>query len=168
MTPCVGDTGPFLHLHEIDHLFLLRLFPRVEIPPAVAEELASFGVGPDGLAAAGLTVPVSVPSSAGLIAIAAQAEELGLQEADRAVLALALDVQATTVLTDDLDLREACRRLTITPVGTVGILFRGFATNQLDRAGLERALHRLFDESTLHLSPAFRAYILDRLRSIPG
>ena len=168
MTPCVGDTGPFLHLHEIDHRFLLRLFPRVEIPPAVAAELASFGLSPGELAVEGLTVPVRIPSSQALIAIAAQADEPRLQEADRAVLALALDVQARTVLTDDLDMREACRRLGITPVGTVGLLFRGFATNQLDRAGLERAIRLLFDESTLHLSPAFRSYILDRLRAIPG
>ena len=89
-------------------------------------------------------------------------------KADRAVLALALDVQAGTVLTDDIDMREACRRLGITPVATVGILFRGFSPNQLDRAALERAIRLLFDESTLHLSPAFRSYILDRLRMISG
>ena len=167
MTPCVGDTGPFLHLHEIKHLPLLRLFSSLEIPQAVANELHQYGVGPAELEAAGLKVQVGTPVPEAFARVEAESAKLGLQDADRAVLALAVDRRAVTVLTDDLDLREASKRFGIIPVGTIGILFRSSATHHIDRPGLERAIRLLFDESTIHLSPAFRSYVLLRLRTLP-
>lgn len=166
MTLCVGDTGPLLHLHEINRLPLARLFSSIAIPDAVEAELQRYGIGAAPLAGAGLAIHVATPSSQAADRIRADCAELRLQEADQAVLALALDLACPTVLTDDLDLRDAYRRFGITPVGTIGVLFRSWATRQLDRAELERTIRSLFAESSIHLSPAFRAYILARLETM--
>jgi hypothetical protein len=34
----IGDTGPFLHLHEIERLDALQVFTRIEVPTLVWRE----------------------------------------------------------------------------------------------------------------------------------
>ena len=50
-----SDTGPILHLHEIDCLGALQIFRRIEIPPLVEQELSHFGLGYARLGELGLS-----------------------------------------------------------------------------------------------------------------
>ena len=166
MMPCVTDTGPCLHLSEIDQLALLRLFSPITIPEAVANELQLYGLRPEAFTRIGLTVEVMRPAQHTIERIAGGCADLALQDADQAVLALAVDRTVDLVLTDDLALREACRRFGKVPVGSIVILFRCNTLGLIEKPALEHSLRRLFDESTLHLSPAFRAYVLARLNAL--
>jgi len=40
----ISDTGPILHLHEIDKLFSLNIFERLYVTGLVANELNSYGI----------------------------------------------------------------------------------------------------------------------------
>ena len=44
-------------------------------------------------------------------------------------------------------------------IGSVGVLVRAYRTGLLERNELDIAVDGLFEESTLHLSSAFRAYL---------
>ena len=49
-----SDTGPILHLHEIDRLSALEVFRQIELPPLVGQELSHFGLEPTRLGELGL------------------------------------------------------------------------------------------------------------------
>lgn len=90
-----------------------------------------------------------------------------IQPADAQVFLL---VQASRfqalVLTDDLALRKLIESHGATVVGSVGILIRAYSSGKLDRRQLDEAFRALFDDSTLHLSQAFRAYLAQLLKSL--
>ena len=44
-------------------------------------------------------------------------------------------------------------------IGSVGLLVRAYNKALMARADLDHAIDALFDESTLHLSSAFRGYV---------
>jgi predicted nucleic acid-binding protein len=44
-------------------------------------------------------------------------------------------------------------------IGSVGLLVRAYNKALMERADLDHAIDALFDESTLHLSSAFRGYV---------
>jgi len=39
MTEVITDTGPILHLNEINNLLVLELFEQIKLPDLVADEL---------------------------------------------------------------------------------------------------------------------------------
>jgi len=70
MPEAVSDTGPILHLHEINRLYALSVFERLLIPALVAEELKSYGLEANFLVVSGSKVDVvpqccSLPSERG-------------------------------------------------------------------------------------------------------
>jgi predicted nucleic acid-binding protein len=166
MIVCVADTGPCLHLAEIDQLALFRLFSLIAVPEAVANELRQYGLLREAFTRLGLTVEITRPAQHATERIVRACADLHLQDPDRAALALAVDRAIDLVLTDDLALREACHRFGKVPVGSIGILFRCQTAGLIAKPALEQSLRRLFDESTLHLSPVFRAYVLARLEAL--
>jgi hypothetical protein len=55
----------------------------------------------------------------------------------------------------------------IAPTGTVGLLIRAYAARSISREEMEAAFEALFEKSTLHLGPAFRAYVRKLLADLP-
>ncbi len=88
------------------------------------------------------------------------AEPVRIQPADAQVFALAqADRFQSLVLTDDLALRRLLESHGCTVVGSVGVLIRTHVSGLFRREELERSIEDLFEVSTLHWSPAFRAYV---------
>ena len=162
----IADTGPILHLHEINHLSALKSFQELLIPPLVVEELSRFGLEPKLLAAAGPKVAVSPPESDAWQSLLRDGGPV-IQPADAQVLVLARQAHfGLPVLTDDLSLRQRVESEGGTAVGSLGILLRAYRTGALTRQRLENAVERLMKESTLHLSIAFRGYIRGLLQEL--
>ncbi|MEN8216516.1 MAG: hypothetical protein ABFS56_09090 [Pseudomonadota bacterium] len=44
MTEVFTDTGPVLHLNEINKLLVLELFEQIKLPDLVASELEAYGL----------------------------------------------------------------------------------------------------------------------------
>ena len=70
------------------------------------------------------------------------------------------------VLTDDLALRRQLEAHGALVVGSVGILIRAYRQQLMSKIQLENAIDSLFDESSLHLSPAFRVYVRQLLKGV--
>lgn len=115
----VSDTSPINYLTLINKLEVLKdLFGEVLIPPAVARELSNEHA-PDSVRSIICNPPewlkISAPSSEMLSKAAAGTPRLGTGELE--AIALALDVHAALLLTDERRATRAARRagLRVTP-----------------------------------------------------
>jgi predicted nucleic acid-binding protein len=139
----VSDTGPLIHLAEIDSLELLSAFETLLIPETVYEEVEAGGV-PDGIS----NISYELVSAAG--------ERVGpakLDAGERAALAVATERDAI-LLTDDLAAREAASELGVPVHGLVGIIALGYDRGVVNRdqaVSLMRALQR---ETSLFVTEA--------------
>lgn len=167
----LSDTGPVLHLHEIEALRGLIPFSPLQFPELVWEELRARGIVAALLRAAGIDPSVSAVEEGVWQAVLRLAEPVRIQPADAQVFALAQagGFQAL-VLTDDLALRRLLESHGCTVVGSVGVLIRAHVSGVLRREELERSIDDLFEVSSLHWSSAFRAYVRQLLEEMlpPG
>ena len=63
------------------------------------------------------------------------------------------------MLTDDMTLRRYLEQRSLLVVGSVGILVRSYHNEIMSHGELSDSIDTLFNESTLHLSSGFRAYV---------
>jgi predicted nucleic acid-binding protein len=146
----VSNTGPVLHLKEIDSLHLLRDAGQVFIPPPVEDELRrripEWGKNrPDWLEVTEVTEEELAPLRqwvAGGIVHAGEA----------AAIALARQLKADWFLTDDTAARVLARSLSIEIHGSLGAVLWAAATGKLDRQPAMDMVSRLAS-SSLWLSP---------------
>jgi predicted nucleic acid-binding protein len=167
MSEAISDTGPILHLHEINRLGALNVFEQLFTPGLVADELRVYGLDPTnlGVHARVIIVPVSETLRAEVLA---ESDGPMIQPADAEVFVLAREHGfQKQVLTDDLPLRRRLEAHGAMVIGSIGVLVRAHRVGLLEYADLESAIDALFDESTLHLSRAFRSYIRQLLADLP-
>lgn len=129
----VSDTGPPLHLIEIDQIHCLTLFERLVVSEKVRDELDRFGVLERVLETTACRLVVE-PVARDEIDRARQFDDTtGLSEADLSVVALASRSRSVTILTDDMRLRRALEARGMVVVGCVGILVRAFRLGRMNR-----------------------------------
>lgn len=156
MPETISDTGPVLHLQEIGRLSALATVSPLLFPGRVWEELESRGLDAAAFQRAGLSFKVS-PAIHDLIP---NPEGPQLQPADIEVFLLAEERSfEPLVLTDDLALRRLLESRGATVAGSIGVLIRAYVLGALSREELTTASEALLEESSLHLSRAFRTYV---------
>ena len=155
MRDVVTNTSPLLYLHQLRLLELLpRLYGRVVVPTAVAEELAEGGRrGHDVPTPSALEWIDLVPAPAA--AILALVTDLG--EGERAAIALAMSRKSDLLLIDDGLARRHAKLVGLTFTGTLGILLR--AKEQRHIGALAPLIERL-TELGFRLAPETRAAVL--------
>jgi predicted nucleic acid-binding protein len=139
MTRAVCDTGPLLHLSEAHILHTLRLLDEAHIPPQVAIEMGQILAGwqtPDWLTVGALDAFHAAEAAAWL-----QAELLHAGEAE--AIALARQIQADWLLTDDSAARLFAGNLGLEVHGSLGIVLWAAAIGFFSRMDAEDALRRL-------------------------
>ncbi len=114
----VADSGPLHYLALIDRADVLQsLFDEVLIPAAVQNELSHRHTPAKVKAWLGASKPwLSVRR------VSTRRPVAGLHRGESEALQLALETGANVVLMDDMDGRNAARRLSLIVVGTIGIL----------------------------------------------
>ena len=137
----VTDTGPIIHLAEIDSLALLSLVDRLFVPEAVYGELEAGGV-PEGI------------DEIDYVVVNVDSERIGdLDSGESEALTLAMRRDAV-LSTDDLEARERADGRGVEVHGSIGIIALGYARGRLDRddaASLMRSLQR---ETSLFVTDA--------------
>lgn len=147
----VADAGPMIHLHEVGHTNLLNLFDVLYIPDAVwAESVGKSRIPPLSLA------NVQRHTVAGIdIEHFVQKHSLSnLHAGERESLFLCRQLVVPLLLTDDLAVRDTAKRLQIRPVGSLGIVVRGYREGHLTRSEAEQTLVALHEESSLFVTQA--------------
>ena len=156
----VADAGPLIHLHEVGQTDLLNLFEVLCIPGAVwAESVDKINVSPlhfnNGrrhiLAASDVNHFVQAHSLS------------NLHTGERESLCLCNQLDIPLLLTDDLAVREAAKRLCVRPVGSLGIVVRGYKQGVLPYSEAEKILIALYEESSLFVTQTIVEIAIEQL-----
>lgn len=141
----VSDTGPLLHLHEAQTLNLLSLAGRIHIPKAVDMEMEHHH--PEWLSQKPEWIEVNIltpPHDTKAIAW----QHIGLLDPGEAeAIALALQINADWLLTDEALARLFAQSLGLEVHGSLGVVLWAAATGHLARSEAETSLEKLRDTS---------------------
>jgi len=168
LSVAVADAGPLIHLTEIGCLRLLRIFDILNIPDEVWSETVEQGrvsqsdlVGLGGIQRHTLSDPevVQFVHRNGL---------KDLQKGECECLCLCEQVDVSVLLTDDLAVREAAKRLNLTPVGSLGIVVRAYRLGRISLIDAERHIASLYDVSSLFVTRAIVELASEQLRRRSG
>lgn len=162
----MSDTGPILHLGEIDSLVELRQFGKVVISDTVQTELSKHDVIDAIKMVLSDTLEIHRIKPSEINVQRAVLSGFMLHNADLSIAALASSLCPDVVLTDDLELRKALESRGSTVVGSIGILFRSFSSGRLNKDELRILLEHLLDDSTLYLSQGIKRHVFNRLDAL--
>jgi predicted nucleic acid-binding protein len=88
-----------------------------------------------------------------------------LHDGERECLYLCQQIGVPTLLTDDLAVREAAKRLNLTPVGSLGIVVRACRLGYTSLAAAERHIIDLYEVSSLFITRATVELAIEHLHS---
>lgn len=165
MPDAVSDSGPLIHLDEIQQLSLLALvFTKIHIPEQVLREISNVTVHAFIQQHTEIILIEQVPEQS-LFSVKDTFPGFRLHLADFAVISILCKNENATAITDDLELRKAIESSGRAAVGTVGILFRAYKQGGLAKDQLRNFIGLLFNDSSLYLSSAFRNRVLAMIES---
>ena len=156
----VADAGPLIHLHEIGYTHLLSLFSTLFVPDAVWAE----SVGKSRIPPLELDNVRRRTVAANDVEYFVQTHSLGsLHVGERESLFLCHQQNIPLLLTDDLAVREVAKRLPIRPVGSLGIVVRGYKEEMVAYSEAEQILMALYEKSSLFVTQAIVEIAINQL-----
>lgn len=155
----VFDTGPFLHLHEVNALSALEIIQEKNITQDIKNEVERYSVPLHKIKNVS-TKQLSVRYK-NIAKIIIEAYEIDLGEAT--AIALAQQEQISLLFTDDLEAREVAKHFHLSVHGTLGILLRAFREKQINKKETIAIVHKLSSGSTLFLTSDLVVWILKEI-----
>ena len=162
----VVDTGPLIHLHEIDQLEIITaVFSKLHLPEYVEREIRNEPILKFIHQNTERITVHQIPEQE-LFPTKDAYSSFQLHLADLAVLTLLVKITDAIAITDDLALRRAIESGGRTVVGTIGILFRAYKQGVIDKPQLTKLIDLIFNDSTLYLNSAFRTKVVEIVGSL--
>jgi len=149
----VVDTGPVIHLDQLDSLTLLSVFDQVILPSTVYEELAE-GTVPDKLKHLDYDLKT-----------AENPDTDSLDPGEAAGFELARTMDAV-FLTDDLEARQTATEHGIEVHGSIGVITRNYRRGKINQEEAENLIRRLQLDSALFTTDAVIKRGIQRLREL--
>ncbi len=142
----VSNTGPILHLSEIDSTNCLNIFSRILIPKEVENELVKN--------------KIPIPRKVKVAALNSKAKDnvkiltyqYNLDLGESEAISLALQEKSDYFLTDDLEARQIAKKYNIEVHGTIGIILRSFREKILDKKTAIEKVRQLKADSSLFIT----------------
>ena len=160
----VVDSGPIIHLSEIEVLPLMQIFDAIHLPDAVWIETVERGrVSSSAMSGLSNLQRHALPSED--VAQFVRENDLEkLQAGECECLCLCKNLKVVTLLTDDLAARDAAKRLGITPVGSLGVIVRAYRDGRISLEEAERCILALDSISTLFVTKAIVELAIGELK----
>jgi len=162
----VADTGPLIHLSEIGCINLLKNFQMIHVPESVHGEYYKHKKenDPDFFELKNIKITIVQPEK-----VSDFIEKHGLSNlhsGERDCLYLCQDLSIDTILTDDLAVRDAAKKLDITPVGSLGIVARLYKEGYISLNQAETFLLDLYQTSSLYVTKTLVDLVIEQLRKV--
>jgi predicted nucleic acid-binding protein len=162
--PAVADAGPLIHLAETSCLRLLATFDGLHIPDAVWEEANRHSPMELGAAMAEVTVHRHTVSETELSRFVGENNLGNLHRGEGEGLFLCRKLGVPVLLTDDMAVREATKRLGMTPVGSLGVVVKAWDLGCISLVEAEHYIVSLQEVSSLFVTGTIVDLVLERLR----
>jgi predicted nucleic acid-binding protein len=141
----VIDTGPILHLGQVDGVKALEAIRKVLVPEEVVRELQR---------------KVALPPNCSVTALSGKSKDLakilgdryGVGPGESAAIALARQEGLRLLLTDDLEAREVAKEVGLEPHGSLALVARAYREGILTRSQAFDCIGRLHSQSSLYLT----------------
>jgi len=141
----------------------MSVFAPLYAPEEVWREVADLGRVPEQEL---LRISLArEPSPANLHGFVEREHIERLDRGEQECLQVCKRLRIPILLTDDLAAREAAKALSITPVGSLGIIIRAYRLARISMEAAEELLHRLQDATSLFVTPTIVDLAIDQLRS---
>ena len=155
----VSNTGPILHLTEIDFINVFNTFSHIFIPEEVANELRKNKV----IIPKKIKVITIKSEFKDIVKILTNQHNLDLGEAQ--AISLTMQEKSDYFLTDDLDAREVAKSYNLEVHGTIGIILRAFREKIIDK---KTAIEKINDSHTKSSLFITKDLIEQTIRAING
>jgi len=147
----VFDTGPFIHLNEINLLHILNLFKSIMAVDEVFNELNKNAALHGKIKNAGnIKLFQLKPKSKDISMLLAERYNINLAESSS--ISLAMQEKADIFITDDLDARTIAKNFNIEVHGTIGIIVRAFRESFISRETAINKIKELYGKSSLFIT----------------
>ena len=153
----VSDTGPIIHLSEINLVKAFDIFSVVVIPQEIERELKNSKISMSKK----IKILKLSPEFKDKVKILTNQENLDLGEAFAIVLAM--QENADYFLTDDLDARNVAIKYNLQVHGTIGIILRAFREKIIDKKTVIEKVNELYLKSSLFIT---KDLVISVLRAI--
>lgn len=155
MPDIVSDSGPIIHLFEIDEINLLKSFNKINVPLLVYNEVSrEFEVL--------MNFEVVDVSKEEASIIKNKIKPFVLDEPELHALCLAKKLNLT-FLTDDLKAREAGKKLGVNVHGSMGIISLAYKKGIINLNSAKKAINNLYEKSSLFVTKAIIDFAIDEL-----
>lgn len=146
----VSDTGPLIHLSQIDKLESLRIVDRLFIPSEVEDEFRKGG----SLKKLNELDILEVKEVGGTHADSAKAisRKFGLELGEAEAIVIAKKEGISLIFTDDLTARRVSMMRGIGAYGSIGILLRAYRERIIPEEETITAIRQLQSNSSLYLT----------------
>lgn len=158
----VSNTGPLIHLYEIDLLKALDIFSIVIIPRAVEDELKRHRININSK----IKIFDLGDKEKDNVMLLTNQYDLDLGEAS--AISLALQEKADYFLTDDLEARNVAKVYGIEVHGSVGIVLRAFRDKKLSKNEAIAKVREFKIKSSLFITEDIITHIIDSIVEFSG
>ena len=142
----VSDTGPIIHISEINLIKAFDIFSIVIIPKEVEKELKNSKI----LIFKKIKIVKLSPDFKDKVKVLTNQENLDLGESFAIVLAM--QEKTDYFLTDDLDARNVAIKYNLQVHGTIGIILRAFREKIIDKKTAMEKVNELYLKSSLFIT----------------
>lgn len=153
----VFDTGPLLHLGEIDSKEPLEIFGKIYTTSTVEEELEEPGVEISSIVKRKLEAE-SKDRAKHL------ADRKGLELGEATSIALCLQEGIEYFFTDDLEARKTAETRGLEAHGTLAIVTRAYSLEIIEMEEAEQAIKDLYMDSSLFVTRDLVDWALEKIR----
>jgi len=159
----IFDTGPFIHLNEIQLLHILKLFNSIKVVDEVFNELNNYRH---------LYTKIKKTNNVKLLQLKPRykdtsklfVEKYRIDLAESGSISLAIQEKVDVFITDDLDARTIGKSLNIEVHGTVGVIVRAYRENIISRETAINKIKELYEKSSLFITKDLVEWVIKEIR----
>lgn len=158
----VCDSGPLIHLDELNCLYLLEDFQEVLIPDTVRKEIKRYRpLSLDKSNVPFIFFPGNIPNNTRLLTLC---RFFSLDVGETEALALMENSPQAIFLTDDASARMVAEQMAFRVHGTIGILVRSIRRGQMGAEEVLGILSKVPSKSTLYIKPSLLDEVRQRIK----
>lgn len=146
----VSDTGPLIHLDQVNALSFLSVFSELLVPSTVYKELSAGNV-PEGLDALDYEIRE------------VQGDRFPELDAGEAAALVLSEEEEALFLTDDLEARKTAEEEGVEVHGSIGVIALAFHRNRIDQEEAARLMRELQERSDLFVTDAVVEHGIEKL-----